>query len=315
MGGGLVSINEELTELDRHARRNRIMRRVGMVAMIVGVFVLVGYILYSGGQREREIDALQAIASRSDSAATEVAQERQDQARSVKELCESGAIEQDDAGKAVCDEARVTAEENPEEVVAAASGPEGPKGAKGDRGLAGKDGAKGDRGPAGETGEQGEQGPIGATGPQGDQGIRGLPGDKGDIGAQGDPGPLGPVGAAGDPGSDGEPGTPGADGSPGARGEPGSTGKQGPIGATGPAGPTGPAGEPGPQGIPGEQGAPGEDGEDGTSGRGIESATCSPDTGRWTIEYTDETTGDGGPCIATPEAPATPPEPTEEVTE
>lgn len=312
MGGGLVTLNEELTELDRYARRNRIMRRVGMVATIVGVFVLIGYILYSGGQREREIDALQAIASRSDSAATEVAQERQDQARSVKELCESGAIEQDDAGKAVCDEARVTAEENPEEVVEAASGPEGPKGAKGDRGLAGKDGAKGDRGPAGETGEQGEQGPIGATGPQGDQGISGLPGDKGDIGAQGDPGPLGPVGAAGDPGSDGEPGAPGADGNPGARGEPGGTGEQGPIGATGPAGPAGPAGP------PGEPGADGTDGDDGTSGppgRGIESATCSPDTGRWTIEYTDETTGDGGPCIATPEAPATPPEPTEEVTE
>lgn len=300
MGGGLVSINEELTVLDRSARRTRAIRRVGWVAMIVGVFVLIGYILYSGGQREREIDALQAIASRSDSAATEVAQERQDQARSVKELCESGAIKQDDAGKAVCDEARVTAEENPEEVVEAASGPEGPKG------------AKGDRGPAGETGEQGEQGPIGATGPQGDQGISGLPGDKGDIGAQGDPGPLGPVGAAGDPGSDGEPGAPGADGNPGARGEPGGTGKQGPTGATGPAGPAGPAGP------PGEPGADGTDGDDGTSGppgRGIESATCSPDTGRWTIEYTDETTGDGGPCIATPEAPATPPEPTEEVTE
>ena len=91
------------------------------------------------------------------------------------------------------------------------------------------------------------------------------------------------------------------------------TGPQGPAGPKGDTGATGKDSTvPGPQGPAGERGPAGADGQDG---RGIASAICDPDTGRWTITYSDDTSEDAGPCIAaTPDDPAPTPTPTEEVT-
>ena len=64
----------------------------------------------------------------------------------------------------------------------ACSGPVGPKGEKGDRGL---------QGPAGEPGLQG------LPGPAGEPGLQGLPGPAGAVGPVGPTGPQGPMGPSG----------------------------------------------------------------------------------------------------------------------
>lgn len=107
--------------------------------------------------------------------------------------------------------------------------------------------------------------------------------ERGDV-----PGPKGDPGKQGPPGRDGKDGVDGADGSPGADGS---------AGPTGPMGPTGPPGRNGSDGQDGAAGADGEDGADGKPGRGIVSARCDPDTGRWRVEYSDGTVDeDAGPC-------------------
>jgi hypothetical protein len=269
-------------------------------ALLLIVLALAGataYGLAMGHQRQAQVDALAEQLSTSDEAAVEVASQRQAQARTVLELCESGAIEQDDAGVAVCDEAERAAQEDPAQAVAQAKGEQGPQGP---RGPAGPSGADGTDGADGKDGDPGETGPAGADGTDGTAGTDGADGEQGAPGPTGAPGESGKAGKTGASGSDGKPGATGAQGATGAKGDPGPTGPQGATGERGPQGETGPAGK---------------DGADGSDGRGIDSATCSPDTGRWTITYTDDTSEDAGPCIATtPDAPAPTPTPTEEVT-
>ncbi|MGH8877441.1 MAG: hypothetical protein ACRD0P_08890 [Stackebrandtia sp.] len=77
------------------------------------------------------------------------------------------------------------------------------------------------------------------------------------------------------------------------------TGDRGPAGADGEDGADGigEPGEPGPVGPSGPPGANGSDGADGNDGRGITSAECDPDTGRWVITYSDgDVDSDAGPC-------------------
>lgn len=269
---------EEEFEVEAAAwQRDRILIRRGIPAIIALLTIaFVVYMLVVGGQRQSQIDALAAQLSDTDAAAVQVAEQRQQQARTVLELCEAGAIEQDDAGQAVCDEAERAAEEAPAETVAQAKGETGP------------------------------QGPRGPAGPAGRDGVDGKDGRDGKAGTAGETGPAGLDGAAGEPGPAGAPGEQGATGETGAAGAQGATG---PKGDPGPAGPQGATGEQGPAGDPGPAGA------DGVDGRGIESATCSTDTGRWTITYTTGEAEDAGPCIATtPDDPAPTPTPTQEVT-
>ncbi|HEX7349577.1 hypothetical protein [Brachybacterium sp.] len=262
--------------------------RVALVGLVLAILAIQGYGYMTGKQREREIDALQARASESDTAAVEVAEDRQQQARTITELCQSGAIEQDPAGQAVCDEAAQTAEQDPAETVAQAkSGPQGPPGPPGRPGADGADGS---------DGADGADGPVGTAGPEGGDGADGAPGEDGTPGSPGESGPAGEAGPSGEDGS---------------AGAPGGTGPRGASGDTGPQGPAGPKGDPGPTGPTGDRGPAGEDGNDG---RGIDSATCDPETSRWTITYTDDSTSDGGTCLVTPDDPAPTPTPTEEVT-
>lgn len=272
----------------RRARWYAWLGRAALVGLILAVVAIQIYLYALGKEREREIDALQSQATQSDTAAVEVAEDRQAQARSVRELCESGAIEQDAAGKAVCDEASRTAEQDPTETVAQAKGERGPEGPRGPMGAQGPAGADGDDGAAGTSGTPGTTGPVGAAGSDGTPGEAGAPGGPGTAGEAGAPGETGPRGSAGDTGATGPQGPPGPAG---------TAGKDSTI-----PGPAGPAGPPGPTGEP------------GTDGRGIASAICDSETGRWTITYTDDSTSDGGTCIATPDDPAPTPTPTEEVT-
>lgn len=58
----------------------------------------------------------------------------------------------------------------------------GPQGPKGDKGETGETGPKGDKGATGEMGPQGPRGPQGATGPQGPEGPQGEKGETGNDG-------------------------------------------------------------------------------------------------------------------------------------
>ena len=265
--------------------------------------VAVVYTLSMGADRQRQIDALEQEVESSDTAAQAVAQEKQDQGRRISDLCASGEVDTStERGKQVCEDAEAAAEEDPAEQVAAvgATGPRGPQGLPGRAGTAGQDGADGADGTAGAPGETGPAGTEGAAGAPGTDGAAGADGDDGEQGAPGPtgaPGGAGEAGEAGASGSDGKPGATGAQGATGAKGDPGPAGPQGATGERGPRGETGPAGA------------------DGQDGRGIASAICDPDTGRWTITYSDDTSEDAGPCIATtPDEPAPTPTPTEEVT-
>ena len=68
------------------------------------------------------------------------------------------------------------------------TGPQGPKGDKGDPGP---------QGPKGDKGDPGPQGPAGSTGPAGATGPQGQPGPTGPQGATGPQGPAGPQGPPG----------------------------------------------------------------------------------------------------------------------
>lgn len=291
---------EEVEERSSRRRRLGVWALVAVLAVLSGV---LAYVLIAGGQRQEQVDALEEQLSDTDKAAVEVAEQRQQQARTVLELCESGAIEQDDAGKAACAEAEQAAEQDPAQTVAQAkSGPPGPPGPPG---RPGSDGADGQDGTAGEAGEQGAPGSAGADGAPGTDGADGADGDDGAPGAAGAPGEQGEAGPAGDPGkagSDGKPGSTGAQGATGAKGDPGTAGPPGATGEQGPKGDPGPSGERGPAGA---------DGTDGVDGRGIADAQCGSD-GRWDITYTDGAVQDGGPCLVTPETPDPTPTPTEE---
>lgn len=91
-------------------------------------------------------------------------------------------------------------------------------------------------------------------------------------------------------------------GYPRCRGAEGESGSDGADGAAGLDGADGADGAPGPKGDKGDPGADGKDGVDGKDGRGIADLQCGPD-GRWTVTYTDGTTGDAGVCRVGPGNP------------
>ncbi len=280
---------QQLQEAKTRGQTSRRLWRLLPYLLLAALAVAVIYGLSMGADRQRQIDALEERANSSDTAAQEIAGAKQDQARSIRELCESGAIEQDERGQQVCEDAATAAEEDPAEQVAS----------------------------------------VGATGPRGPQGLPGRAGQDGADGADASPAEPGRDGRDGADGSDGEDSTvPGPEGEPGADGTdstvPGPQGERGAAGADGQSvtGPTGDPGPPGAKGAPGESvtGPPGPPwergpaGADGSAGRGITDAQRGTD-GRWTITYSDDTSEDAGPCIAaTPDDPAPTPTPTEEVT-
>ena len=289
---------DTLVQLEQDEERSRRHRKIGVWVLVAVLIVLSGvltYVLIAGEHHQDQVDALAEQLSDSDQAAVEVAEQRQAQARTVLELCESGAIEQDAAGQAVCDEAEQAAQEDPEQAVAQAKGEQGPQGPPGRPGRDGADGADGaDASPA-------EPGRDGRDGTDGDDST--VPGPTGAPGADGEdstvPGPKGDQGES-------------------VKGEKCDTGAAGRDGksVTGPQGPVGPAGKDGAPGkdstVPGPAGPSGPPGADGSDGRGIKSAQCGTD-GRWTITYSDDTSEDAGPCIAaTPDDPAPTPTPEEE---
>ncbi|MGP5375298.1 hypothetical protein ACTXM8_04770 [Brachybacterium alimentarium] len=298
--------DEHLDKLDKQVRRDQRMRKIFVIgALVIAIAALIFTVASASGNRAR-LDTLEGEVDRSDSAAQSIAQEKQDQAQSIRALCESGAIKMDDRGKQVCSDAQQAADDDPAEKVQAVKGDPGQPGPRGPQGIPGSPGPKG---PAGKDGEDSTvAGPVGEPGHPGIQGVagpQGLAGKDGDVGPVGGPGDPGPSGSKGDTGTNGSKGT---KGDTGATGPKGSTGDKG---ATGSQGPAGPKGDTGPAGPAGAKGSTGSDGEDGTDGRGIADAQCTD--GRWSITYTDDTTTDAGPCIVTPETPD--PTPTEEVTE
>lgn len=273
---------EELEYLEKRHRRDSIVRRILIVVAVIAALAAIGWSLVQSAANDRRIDQLRTSAEDSDTAAVSVAQEQQDQARTIADLCASGDVDQStEAGKAVCLDATKDAAVDPEDKLETARGETGARGPVGPQGVPGEDG---------ETGKPGEDG---------DDGSSGADGAPGDAGTDGEAGSDGAPGVDGESGADGEAG---ADGTSGAPGEAGPAGPQGETGPQGDAGPQGPAGETGPRGEPG---AAGED------GRGLTDAQCDPDTGRWILTWTDDETSDGGPCLAPTDTPTDPP--TEEV--
>lgn len=122
-----------------------------------------------------------------------------------------------------------------------------------------------------------------------------TPGPAGGVGPIGPPGPAGPSGKPGPPGPVGI-GKPGANGAPGLVGDPGVDGAPGSA-VNGTNGTDGAQGPPGPQGEPG---APGVD------GRGITTATITPQsdtTCHLILTMSDATTVDAGPIPCTTPPP------------
>lgn len=268
--------DQEIDQIERETRRARAIKRwIIMGCILITVATLIALYTIAVSNRA-QLRALQGEADRADTAAVSVAQEKQDQAKSIVELCESGAIEMDERGQQVCEDAHAVAQEDPVEKAEAV------------------------KGESGERGPQGPAGPPGSPGPSGTAGDAGAPGTAGPPGGPGSPGTPGEAGSAGEPGAAGGPGAPGGDG---------------PKGDPGPPGPKGDPGPAGPAGADGAPGAPGETGPSGADGRGITDAQCGAD-GRWDLTWTTGETTDAGPCIVAPEIPAPTPEPTptEEVT-
>ena len=158
---------EQLEQDESRARRHRQIGVWALLAIVVALAVATAYGLTMGHQRQQQVDALAEQLSDTDQAAVQVAEQRQAQARTVLELCESGAIEQDAAGQAVCDEAELAAQEAPEQAVAQAKGEQGPQGPRGPAGPSGADGSDGADGADGSNGTPGETGPAGAEGADG----------------------------------------------------------------------------------------------------------------------------------------------------
>lgn len=124
--------NDRLAALEHTERRTAWRRRVGILALIlivVGMTVGLGVQLSLSLENNRILEESQQEASEANDAAVEVAQEKQDQARSVSDLCESGEIDTEtERGKRVCEEAAQSASEEPDEQVQAAKGAPGPPG-------------------------------------------------------------------------------------------------------------------------------------------------------------------------------------------
>ncbi|XP_062502267.1 collagen alpha-1(XXIV) chain-like [Corticium candelabrum] len=138
------------------------------------------------------------------------------------------------------------------------TGPRGPPGPVGQRGLPGPPGRM-----RGLPGPPGRMGDPGLGGPQGLRGRVGQPGQKGSIGLPGEKGVSGVKGKAGRKGEKGDIGLRGAVGLKGERGDVGQKGEKGVAGEVGRKGyqgirgPVGPIGLRGFRGYKGEKGIPG----------------------------------------------------------
>ncbi|XP_062502447.1 collagen alpha-1(XVII) chain-like [Corticium candelabrum] len=138
------------------------------------------------------------------------------------------------------------------------TGPRGPPGPVGQRGLPGPPGRM-----RGLPGPPGRMGDPGLVGPQGLRGRVGQPGQKGSIGLPGEKGVSGVKGKAGRKGEKGDIGLRGAIGLKGERGDVGQKGENGVArevgrkGYQGIRGPVGPIGLRGFRGYKGEKGIPG----------------------------------------------------------
>lgn len=175
------------------------------------------------------------------------------------------------------------------------AGRDGSQGAQGQRGLQGNDGAQGvqgqrglqgEKGPQGEVGVNGVQGQRGVQGVEGSQGLQGSQGAQGVRGAQGVKGEQGIEGTKGNTGSQGPIGTQGADGVQGVKGEKGDTGAQGPQGEFG--GPQGPQGAQGLQGTQGAQGAAGKDYDPNCIPPIVDNIACANAKGNIAFYFTNE---------------------------
>ena len=135
------------------------------------------------------------------------------------------------------------------------SGPPGPQGVAGARGLPGTSGSQGTAGERGMPGTSGPQGVAGGRGMQGETGLQGERGPQGVAGERGPQGDAGLQGERGDLGPQGEPGVPGERGLQGEQGDQGERGERGFQGASAlPAEPERPANTP----IPGPSSPSGE---------------------------------------------------------
>ena len=93
--------------------------------------------------------------------------------------------------------------------------PLGPKGNKGEKGVAGEKGNKGDMGEKGEKGNKGDMGEKGLKGSEGNKGDKGNEGNKGNKGDSGNKGVFGNKGVQGDKGVYGNKGNQGSKGNQG----------------------------------------------------------------------------------------------------
>ena len=149
------------------------------------------------------------------------------------------------------------------------AGAKGDKGEIGDQGISGIQGLLGPKGELGNAGLKGDKGDLGDAGIKGDKGldgssgVQGLKGDKGDIGVQGASGPQGLLGLKGDLGNAGIKGDKGDIGIQGTSGPQGQLGLKGDAGITGDKGLDGSSGA---QGLKGDQGDIGNQGSKGDSG-------------------------------------------------
>ncbi|XP_062502295.1 collagen alpha-1(V) chain-like [Corticium candelabrum] len=126
------------------------------------------------------------------------------------------------------------------------TGPRGPPGPVGQRGLPGPPGRM--RGLPGQPGRMGDPGPVGRPG---QNGSIGLPGEKGKTGRKGEKGIIGVQGPVGLKGERGDVGAKGEKGVTGEVGRKGDQGIQGPVSPRGLRGVRGYKGEKGSQGLEG----------------------------------------------------------------
>lgn len=114
--------DEHVDGLVRKISRDRVLRRIAAFALLALALGAMGWALVSTAENNTRLADLEEDAQSSDRAATSVAQEKQDQARSILALCEDGAIKQDAAGKQACADAEEAAGEDPAEKIQAVKG-------------------------------------------------------------------------------------------------------------------------------------------------------------------------------------------------
>lgn len=173
------------------------------IALIVGLFAVLGGLLFAGYQIESNSHRLDKLEAKNRAAAIKANSKI---TRGVYYLCLNVGH-----GKVECkklSQGEVSSKFAP----TATRGPRGAKGAKGERGP---QGPRGLLGLPGLPGPQGLRGLQGLPGPQGSKGDTGARGEQGAIGPKGERGATGAKGATGAQGPRGERGPPGSNACPG----------------------------------------------------------------------------------------------------